>query len=38
MFDSPLMEMGGFGMPPMQKTAKPPKPGVMALMRKNAMR
>jgi uncharacterized protein len=38
MFDSPPMEMGGFGRPSLQKPAKPVKPGVMALMRKNAMR
>ena len=38
MCDAPPVEMGGFGMPPMQTPAKPPKPGVMALMRKNAMR
>ena len=35
MFDAPPMEMGGFGMP---RPQKPVKPGVMALMRKNAMR
>jgi uncharacterized protein len=38
MFDAPPMEMGGFGMAPMQKPATPAKPGVMTLMRKNAMR
>ena len=33
-----MMEMGGFGMPPSAEAREAPKPGVMALMRKNAMR
>ena len=35
MFDAPPMEMGGFGAPVAGKSQKP---GVMTLMRKNAMR
>jgi len=36
MFGAPQMETGGFGIPVQAK--RPSKPGVMALMRKNAMR